>query len=82
MVAGFGLCALPIFVTHDCDNLERLDAPDVTETREIWLLMPGELKRVARVRAVHDFLIELFDVWEPLLSGRVQPRDARRAEQG
>lgn len=77
--AGFGLCALPIFTTYESKNIERLEAPGVIDSRELWLLMPGELKRVARVRAVHDFLIELFDTWEPMLSGRLPPHDVRLA---
>ncbi|MBW2463546.1 MAG: hypothetical protein JRH11_17985, partial [Deltaproteobacteria bacterium] len=76
--AGFGLCALPVFVAIRHPHLERIDPPDTIDSRDAWLLMPPELRRVARVRAVWDFLTELFDHWEPLMSGRIRPEAAKR----
>jgi hypothetical protein len=34
-----------------------------------WLLYPADLRRVARVTTVRDFIIELIDAWSPLLLG-------------
>lgn len=78
--AGVGLAALLCGATLHTDNLMQLS--DVIDSRETWLLMPADLRRVARVRALFDFLIELFDQWGPLWSGEVIPpgRDARPAE--
>lgn len=76
--AGFGLCALPVFFALRHSNVERIEPPDIVDSRDAWLLMPPELRRVARVRAVWDFLVELFDHWEPLMSGRIRPEAAHR----
>lgn len=71
--AGFGLCALPSFVALSYRNLERIGPPEVIATRDVWLLMPRDLRAVARVRAVWDFVVAVFDEWAPLLSGEVVP---------
>lgn len=60
-VAGFGMCAMPAFVAIPEKTLVHLSTPHAIDLRSVWLLMPGELKRVARVRAVHEFLADLFD---------------------
>jgi DNA-binding transcriptional LysR family regulator len=74
--AGFGLCALPTFVALQHDNLERISPPKTIDTRAAWLLMPADLVRVARVRKMWDYLVELFQAWDPLLSGDVAPERA------
>ena len=79
--AGFGLCVLPCFPGVYTADVVRVTDP--VDTRDTWLLMPGDLRRVARVRALWDHLVELFAAWGPMLSGQEVPpaRDARpRAE--
>jgi DNA-binding transcriptional LysR family regulator len=71
--AGLGLCAVPSFLALRHDNLLRVSPPDVIDSRDVWLLMPADLRRVARVRAVWDFLVTLFATWEPSLSGSIVP---------
>lgn len=77
--AGFGLCALPCFEALQFDNLMRIS--ETIDTRDTWMLRPSDLRHVARVRALWDYLLELFEQWAPLLSGEVTPtdRDARRS---
>ncbi len=71
--AGYGLVALPTFVALRYPDLIRISPPDILESVDIWMLMPGDLRRVARVRALWEFLIEIFATWDPLMSGRVIP---------
>lgn len=74
--AGLGLAALVCASALKLDNLVRLS--DVIDTRDTWLLMPGDLRRVARVRALWDFLVSLHEEWGPLWSGEVTPADRDR----
>jgi DNA-binding transcriptional LysR family regulator len=73
--AGFGLCALPCFLTGRYPELVRIGTPETVDVRESWLMMPADMKRVARVRALRDYLLEIFDTWEPVLAGRVSPHE-------
>jgi len=73
--AGLGLGALPCFMVARYPELIRVCAPHTVDERELWLMMPGDLRRVARVRAVQEFLLEVFEAWEPVLAGRVSPRE-------
>lgn len=77
--AGFGLCALPCFSALQYPTLMRVS--ETIDTRETWLLQPGDLRRVARVRALWEHLLGLLEHWKPLLTGEVTPadRDAREA---
>lgn len=76
-MAGFGLCALPCLPRLYQSNLMRVS--DNIDIRDNWLIMPGDLRRVARVRALWDYLVSVFEEWGPLLSGEVTPEghDAR-----
>jgi DNA-binding transcriptional LysR family regulator len=75
--AGLGISALLCCTTLKSDNLLRLS--DIVDSRDTWLLMPADLKRVARVRALWDFLVATFEQWGPLWAGEITPadRDAR-----
>ncbi len=58
--AGLGVAMLPdIFAARD-PTLVPLDALCVQRERPVWLVMHREMARVARVRAVADFLAERF----------------------
>lgn len=69
--AGFGLCMLPCFPAVYEAGVVRVS--DVVDTRDTWLLMPGDLRRVARVRALWDYLLALFEEHGPVLAGEVAP---------
>jgi DNA-binding transcriptional LysR family regulator len=67
--AGLGVALLPCF-TADADlALTRLQATIAPEPREMWLVVHGELRRSARVRAVLDHLVERAEAMRPVLAG-------------
>jgi DNA-binding transcriptional LysR family regulator len=58
VAAGFGAGPLPCFL-GDPRGLTRLEAPPIPSA-ECWLVVHPDLEKTPRVRAVMDFLIELF----------------------
>jgi len=57
-VAGAGLAVIPDFVAHGRPYLRRVLAGQVGLTREFHLVVHADLKAVARVRAVTEFITE------------------------
>jgi DNA-binding transcriptional LysR family regulator len=57
--AGFGVGAVVGLYAEEYPNLVHLTPPDDVDTRDLWILMPSDLVRVARVRVVWDFLVDL-----------------------
>jgi len=57
-VAGAGLAVIPDFVAHGRPYLRRVLPDQVGLTREFHLVVHADLKAVARVRAVTDFITE------------------------
>jgi DNA-binding transcriptional LysR family regulator len=57
--AGFGVGAIVGIYADEMPNLVRLEPPAAVDARELWILMPTDLVRVARVRVVWDFLVDL-----------------------
>ena len=55
-LAGAGVCVLPHFMTAGRPGLVRV-LPEAELTRTFWLIVHAELKDVARVRAMVDFLV-------------------------
>lgn len=58
-IFGVGLAVLPCFIGDAEPRLERL-TPRVLGARDVFLVVHPDLARVARVRAVMDFVIETF----------------------
>jgi DNA-binding transcriptional LysR family regulator len=58
VIAGFGISVLPCFLADAEPTLRRL-TPQVLGTREVTLVVHPDLAKVARVRAVIDFLTEV-----------------------
>ena len=58
-ICGMGIGAVPCFLADSEPRLRRL-TPRVLGSRDIFLVVHPDLARVARVRAVMDFVIELF----------------------
>jgi DNA-binding transcriptional LysR family regulator len=56
--AGAGLCVLPDFIAASEPGLVRVLPGQVGLTRTFWLLTHADLKGLARVRAVADFITE------------------------
>ena len=58
VAAGAGLAILPAFAAHTDPRLRRVLADQVSFTRTFWMLMPIELKDIARMRTAWNFLRE------------------------
>jgi len=67
-VCGMGISAVPCFFAEGEPRLRRL-TPRVLGGRDIFLVVHPDLVRVARVRAVMDFVVELFAKDAALWSG-------------
>jgi DNA-binding transcriptional LysR family regulator len=59
-ICGMGVAVIPCFLGEPEPRLRRL-TPRVLGERDIHLVVHPDLARVARVRAVMDFLVELFE---------------------
>ena len=68
--AGYGIALLPKYVveTHE-PGLVPVTMGARPPEREVWLLVRRDLAKVPRVRAVADYLVELFRRERRLLSG-------------
>ena len=67
-VLGMGVAVLPCFLAAAEPALRRL-TPQVLGARDVFLVVHPDLARVARVRAVMDFLVETFERDAPVWSG-------------
>jgi DNA-binding transcriptional LysR family regulator len=54
--AGLGVAALPVYIGGVDRRLVRILAETVTVRRTYWLVVPSEIQRLARVRAIVAFL--------------------------
>jgi DNA-binding transcriptional LysR family regulator len=68
--AGYGIALLPTYIvaTHEPD-LVKISLAERLPEREVWLLVRRDLKDVPRVKAVTDYLVELFRRERRLLEG-------------
>lgn len=57
-LAGSGLCVLPDFIARREGGLVRVLPDDVGLVRSLWLVTHQDLKSLARIRAVTDFMVE------------------------
>lgn len=72
--AGMGVAALPCYLGDADPALRRVHPPLAEMESSLWLLTQPELRRVARIRAVLDFLAERMGSLRALIEGS-QPRD-------
>jgi DNA-binding transcriptional LysR family regulator len=68
--AGYGVALLPRYIvaTHEPD-LVRVSLGGRLPKRDVWLLIRRDLAKVPRVRAVADYLVEVFQREQRLLAG-------------
>ncbi len=66
---GAGLCILPCFMAHGDSALVPLLEEVVLVTRTFWLIMPKDLKNVARVQSFAGFLTRICQREKSLLLG-------------
>lgn len=73
--AGFGLALLPCMLCGDAPELVSLFDPEPGALGGLWIAVHGDLRNLARVRAVVDF------AWEALIHKRpqIEGKDVRRA---
>jgi DNA-binding transcriptional LysR family regulator len=69
-IVGMGLTVLPCFLGDPEKALRRL-TPRVLGSRDVFLVAHPDLARIARVRAVMDFIVEAFERDAALWSGVV-----------
>jgi len=67
--SGIGLALLPCFLADGDPGLRRLASATPTG-HEIWLLVHGDLRRTPRVKAVIDWVDQLFGRAAPRLAGK------------
>jgi DNA-binding transcriptional LysR family regulator len=68
--AGMGIAALPCYLGDAERDLRRLEEPRADLEVPLWLLTHPDLRRVARVRAVLDFLGQHLAQRRALIEGR------------
>jgi DNA-binding transcriptional LysR family regulator len=59
VLLGMGVSVLPCFLGDAERSLQRL-TPRVLGARDVWLVVHPDLARVARVRVVMDYVVEIF----------------------
>lgn len=69
-VAGVGVVVLPHYLSRPLTRLVRVETESCPVKRKLWIVMHQDVRRAARVRAVADELIALFDPVEPKKSRR------------
>jgi DNA-binding transcriptional LysR family regulator len=57
-VAGAGLCILPCFIARAEPELVPVLPDEVSLTRSFWLIIHEDLRRLARISATADFIVE------------------------
>ncbi len=67
--AGAGIAILPSFAADVDTRLQRILGEQIAFTRTFWMLMPIELKEIARMKATWNFLREKADASQALLMG-------------
>lgn len=69
-VEGVGLALLHAFMAEADPRLEAILEDEIEVVRELWLVVHEDLRHVARVTAVCQFLTELLKEQQPLLLAR------------
>ncbi len=67
--AGMGATVVPSFMAGAFDGLVPLSRAGRVATRVTWLLMPRDVRRVARVRAFAEFMAQLMEEEKDLMQG-------------
>ncbi len=80
VVAGAGIGVIHHFMAHDDPRLVPVLPEAVQITRSFWLLVHADLKDVARVRAIVDFVVREAKAARSLLMGEAKPELRSAAE--
>lgn len=68
-IAGAGIAILPSFSADKHPHLRRVLSEEIEFTRTFWMLMPVELKDIARMKATWSFLREMAQENQDFLLG-------------
>jgi molybdate transport repressor ModE-like protein len=68
-VAGLGVAALPCYLADPVAGLRRVTTPLPDMEGSLWLLTHPDLRRVARIRTVLDFLADALSSQRDLIEG-------------
>lgn len=68
-VAGFGVAALPCYLADPAAELRRVTTPKPDMEGSLWLLTHPDLRKVARVRTVLDFIADALSRRRGLIEG-------------
>jgi DNA-binding transcriptional LysR family regulator len=68
-VAGFGVAALPCYLADPAPELRRVAAPLPDMEGSLWLLTHPDLRKVARIRSVLDFMANALSRQRGLIEG-------------
>jgi DNA-binding transcriptional LysR family regulator len=71
--AGLGIAALPLYIGDDDPRLCRILPDEVTVTRKYYLIVPRELKRLARIKAAIELLRSIAEDHPSLITRTVRP---------
>jgi len=75
-VAGFGVAALPCYLADPVPELRRVTKPLPEMEGSLWLLTHPDLRKVARIRSVLDFMADALSRQRGLIEGKTS--QARR----
>jgi DNA-binding transcriptional LysR family regulator len=67
--AGYGVALLPRYLAVDDPELVQISLGERLPERDVWLLTRRDLAKVPRIRAVADYLVEIFRRDRRVLSG-------------
>lgn len=70
--AGAGIAILPAFAAEGDPRLQPILSDMIEFTRTFWMLMPIELKDIARMKATWTYLREMADAQQDRLLGRAK----------
>jgi len=73
-VAGLGLAVLPCYLADGEPQLVRLLGPRQVVTRELWLVLPRDSRRIGRIRAFVDHFTEQIEAQADVLRGEAVER--------
>ncbi|RCI53472.1 LysR family transcriptional regulator [Pseudomonas aeruginosa] len=70
VAAGAGIAILPAFAADTDSRLQRILADEIEFRRTFWMLMPIELKDIARMKTTWNHLRQMAEASQNLLMGR------------
>jgi DNA-binding transcriptional LysR family regulator len=68
-MAGFGVAALPCYLADPALELRRVTTPLPDTEGSLWLFTHGDLRKVARIRTVLDFIADALSRQRGLIEG-------------